>query len=112
MPDRMHGINELLQQKLSHLIQADSEELGIVSVIAVSTSRDLSNAEVLIAPLSEHNHDRILKQLERKTYSYRHELLKQLEMRRIPALTFRIDLHREELNRVEQLLDSVSREHE
>lgn len=110
MTYRMLRINELLKQELSQLLETNVDTLGLLSVVAVETTRDLKTATIYIAPFSGEPSQELRKRLERLAYSYRQILLKRLDLKKIPMFTFTFDTHEEVVNRVEALLTQLEQE--
>lgn len=110
MTDRIERINELLRQELSQLIETDAEALGMISVIAIATARDLSSATVLIAPVNQSSSSNLIDQLAKRASAYRHQLGQRLQLKKIPEFHFQLDTKEADYIRVEKLLDQVSNE--
>jgi ribosome-binding factor A len=107
----MTKINELLQQELSQLIEEEGEELGMVAVVSVDSSRDLAQAHVFIAsvtptPLTQ----TVQKALQGRAGRYKHELGKILNLRRIPDFVFHFEENPEAFARIEAVLEELDRE--
>lgn len=107
MTNRIQRIDELLREELSRLLEEDAEQLGMVAVVAVRTTRDLSYSRVLISPVSTQDPQIVLRQLTERASFYRHRLLKHLNLHRIPQLQFDLGENEEEYFRVEALLDQI-----
>jgi ribosome-binding factor A len=109
MMKRMERVDELLTQELSELIQEEAEELGMVSVIAVRTTPDLSQAEILVRSVDRDSGD-LAKELQRRAYSYQSVLGKKLVLRRVPRLTFTAEQQPERADRIEEIFHELDRE--
>lgn len=108
MPHRLERINKLLQQQLSLEVQKEfAHDLGIISVNAVYTSKDLKSAKVYVSIL---NHDKkitALNKLQKKAHYLEHCLLKKLSVKYIPKLEFIFDESQEKIARIEELLSKI-----
>lgn len=106
---RMTKINELLSQELSQLLEEDSEELGMLSVVSVDTSRDLSVAQVFLATLTPAKTN-LANQLDHRAKKYRSQLGKRLNLRRIPRFYFHLETQPEAYAHLESMLSQLDAE--
>lgn len=107
----MERVNELIKQQLSLLVQKElAEELGMISITAVGTSRDLKSAKVYVSGLPIDKIDSSLKKLQNKARNFRHALGKKLTLKDMPHLQFIYDQSQDKINRVEELLNKIERE--
>lgn len=109
MHHRIERINELLTQEISQLIHEDSEELGMISILVVQTSRDLSQALIWYTPIANQKSEFLQHELDQRAPQYQYRLLKRLQLRRIPKLIFKIDLNQTDYLHVENLIEQVSK---
>lgn len=109
MQNRMERINELLRQQVSQILEEEAEELGLVSVVAVQTSRDLSVCEIFVVPI-QGDAERLLRILAERAGAYRKRLAESVELRRLPELRFAVDTNTDSVDRVEELLSEIAQE--
>ena len=109
-PDRMNKINELLSQELSLLIEEDGERLGMLAVVSIDTSRDLSRADVFMAGISGPITKEVQKILTSEAGRYRHDLGRKLNFRRIPEFVFHFEQDPDTYQRLEATLAAIDRE--
>lgn len=106
MTQRMERIDELLLQELSRLIHEEAEKLGIVSVVAVQTTRDLSRSRILIHSLGD-DQEQLVKDLNHRARRYRLVLADKLNLRRTPELEFVTEADADTGNRIEAILQQI-----
>lgn len=107
MTDRIKKINELLRHELSSLIirEAELPPDCLVTVVDVSTSKDLRHANVYISVLPE---DLATKAVKALYGSKLHkELYKKLSLKPLPRLHFKLDKTEEKASQIEELLDQI-----
>lgn len=107
--DRMLKINELLAQELSQLLEEEAEELGILTIVSVAASRDLSVADVFCVPVAPGalSATLISETLAARASHYRRLLGKRLHLRRIPEFHFHLGKDSADYRQLEQLLDEI-----
>ncbi len=109
MIKRMERIDELLTQEISRLIQEDAEELGIIAVVAVRTTRDLAQADVLIRAFDQDNVETVHK-LSKRAFAYQAALNDRLSLRRVPKLLFIAEEEPERGDRIEEIFRELDKE--
>lgn len=111
---RIERINELLRAEISELITREIKDprlSGMISVTEVDTSPDLRVAKVYISILGSEEERRIaINALQKAAGFFRKELGGRLTLRRIPELSFRLDLSIERGDRIMRLLHEIERE--
>ena len=108
MSRRIQKVAELLHELLAELIKENlSEELGLVTLIAVDVSDNLKEATVYISCYDKSSEEEILRTLEKQARNFQHQLGRQLTMKFTPRLTFRIDQGLEKINRIEEILNEI-----
>jgi len=85
---------------------------GNVCVSAVRVQPDMKHARVFVSVRTESAKERAdaIKALEHASGYIRHELIEQLQLRRLPELHFTLDLSQEHMERIEQLLKQMKAE--
>jgi ribosome-binding factor A len=105
----MERVDELLRQALSQVLEEAVEELGMVSVIGVQTTRDLALARILVRSV-DRDDQALLALLRQHTARFRRELGQRVELRRLPVLQFILDQASQPVERIEELLLQLARE--
>jgi ribosome-binding factor A len=107
---RTRRVGEQMQRELAQLIQQEIKDprIGLVTVIAVEVSRDLSHAKVFVSSLnSDEGMQQTLEILGRAKGFLRHELGRRMKLRTIPDLHFVHDESIERGNRLSSLIDQA-----
>jgi ribosome-binding factor A len=96
MSRRIERVNELIRDELSDLLLREVQDPrleGLISITHVDVSPDLYNARVFVSIMSETaDPGEALKALNAGAGFFHRELKHRLEMRRVPFLSFRLDL--------------------
>src|SRR5690606_29840499 len=104
---RTDRINEQLRQEISLLIREEVRDprVGIATITAVETSRELDHAKVYLTALGDDEaKEAAVEGLRSAAAFIRGQLGRRLHMRRIPELHFEIDRKLENALRIEALL--------
>jgi ribosome-binding factor A len=107
---RTRRVGEQLQRELAELIRNELKDprLGMISVSAVTVSRDMGHAKVFVSVLgSEEQTAASMKVLRHAAGFLRHKLGKLLHMRVIPELHFFLDHSLEEGARISALINEA-----
>jgi len=112
MTRRLERINSLIREEISELLRRDIKDPRIGSFVAITevvTSSDLRHSTVYISyyGTSEEKHDTI-SALTAASGFLHHELVKRLQMRHVPDLSFQWDDSIERGDRILRLIDQVS----
>ncbi len=107
---RVQKVSELVLQLLSEKVSSDySENYGLITISAVNLSEDLKDATVYISLFEKSKQEKLLNELASKANEYQHMLGRQLKMKYTPKLMFQADDALGEVNRIEQLLESIKK---
>lgn len=111
MVDRMLQVNENLQRELSRLLVTTLTETDLfLTVTDVSVSHDLKTATVLISLLKSDQGQAVAELLNKRSHQFYRPLAERLKMKYVPQLTFRFDDHQGSVEKIESLLDQISRD--
>ncbi len=93
MPDsrRLRKISQFIREEISNLILngiKDPRVEGIVTVLDVDVSPDLSNARVIVSVYGVDDKDKVVKGLRSASGFIKGELSKSMRIRRIPDIDF------------------------
>lgn len=102
----MPRVDAQLQRLLSDLLLREYDAgSDLVTVMDVHTTRDLKEATVIVSATADL--ERHVTALNRQARTLRNFLKPQLDFKIIPSLTFKPDAKRDEITRVESLLDQL-----
>lgn len=108
---RTERVAELMREALAHLLQRDVKDprIGLVTLTSVRVSDDLRNARVFFSCVGGPEvRDRALAGLRSASGYLRSQLVRQLQLRYAPELTFVFDPSLENAERLSRLLRSSS----
>lgn len=90
---RTGRINDVIQTALAVILQEEANELGIgmVTITAVSVSKDLAYAKVFVSVLNEESAKEILDALNNASKHLRYLLANSIKLRVTPELKFVYD---------------------
>ena len=104
---RTDRLNEQLKQEISLLIRGEVRDprVGMATITAVESSRELDHARVYVTALGDDAQKRnVVEGLQSAAPFLRRELGRRLHIRRIPELHFELDQVLENASRIESLL--------
>lgn len=106
---RMQRINKQIQREISLLLEyrIKNETARLAIITGVDCSRDLGHALVYFTTLDTEIRRDVHKALKKIAGSIRGMLGKQLHLRQIPELHFRIDTSEEYGREIDRILDSI-----
>lgn len=100
-----HEINAMLAGELK-----DPRLEGMVLVSEVRVQPDMKHARVFVsAPGTQQEQSDAIKALEHAAGFIRRELVKRLQLRRLPELHFTLDVSQEHVERIERLLKEAKK---
>ena len=108
--DRTRRIGHVLRKELAVIIarEVDSAALGLVSITAVSVSKDLRHARVYVTALAAKvSQTEVADQLNAQAATLRWALGQRAELRRTPELVFEYDASIERGTEMSKLLDDI-----
>ena len=115
MSRRMGRVNELIREELSVLLLHEIKDPRIVALTTVThveTSSDLEHARVYVSVMgSEGEQTGVLQGLRSAESFLRRSLATRVKMRRVPALTFALDVSMEQGAQMLELIDRVADGH-
>lgn len=91
--DRMHKIQDLIHRTVATLLREEFKDprIGLVTVMSVEVSRDLSFAKVYISVLEEDKVKETLNVLNKASGFFRTHLAKTCHLRLVPKIKFEFD---------------------
>lgn len=107
---RQLRVGELLRHALAGVLERDSirdpDLAGVkLTVTEVRISPDLRNAAVFVLPLGGENTNEVIEALSRARPYLRRLLAREVQMKRLPALSFEPDTSFDEAQHINSLLD-------
>lgn len=108
---RIEKINSLIQKKLSEIINQEYvETLGFVSINFVYATKDLEYVKVFVSFAK--NSEESFKKLEKMRSDIQKKFGHSIKLRKTPKVQFVLDNDKEEIEKVEKILEKLSKEHE
>lgn len=107
---RTEQVASVLIKELAPLIDEKlGEQFGIVTLVDALVTPDLKEAKVYVSCFDKNNEKQVLRVLEKTTPVFQKHLGKRLKMKFTPKISFYLDNSLENVIKVEQLLDDVSK---
>ena len=102
--DKLSGI---VQKAVSDIIQfrVKSDKIGFVTVTAAKVTRDLSYCYVYVSILNDKNHEKF-EALNKIKGFIRTEVGREVKMRKVPDIVFKLDESIENYRHIEELLEN------
>lgn len=109
--DRMHRIQDLIHRTVANLLREEFKDprIGLVTVMSVDVSRDLSFAKVYVTVLEEDKIKETLAVLNKASGFFRSALAKTSHLRLVPKLKFEYDESVMRGARIDSLLHADSK---
>jgi ribosome-binding factor A len=110
MSQRTDRVADLLRSELAEIIRHElgDPRIGLATVSAVTVSRDLAHAEVLVSVLGEDDaREESVAVLVRARGHVRRLLARRVRLRTVPELAFRLDRGAEHSLRISEILEDL-----
>lgn len=106
---RQLRIGEVIRHALAQLLErGEAHDPGLdgvsVTVTEVRISPDLRNATAFVMPLGGGDADAVLQSLNRAAPFFRRRIAEVVDLRRLPALSFQLDISFDNADRIDALL--------
>lgn len=113
MPNlRMQKIDSLIHKKISEIINKHSQEkIGFVSVNFVNTTKDLNNTRVFVS-FDKKNEKKLFENLNSIKGLIQKDFGNSINLRKTPKIEFILDKDKQEIERVEKILEKISKKNE
>jgi ribosome-binding factor A len=109
----MQRVNDQIRDELAELLMHEARDprlQGMISVTGVETAPDLSQSRVFVSVLgTAEEAEATVLQMQRAASFFRRELAARLNLRKTPALEFRLDRSIAEGAKINQLLRELGR---
>lgn len=112
MNHKIDRINNMLQIEISNVLATEVKNRNIkfVTVTAVDTTKDLSQAKVYVTVLNDDYKEETMKALKQAKGFIRHNLFDRVEIRNIPELIFVYDDSIAYGQKIENLIDDLKKD--
>ena len=104
MSIRQEKVNNEIKAVVANFLEAESNNLSLITVTSVDVSPDLKNAKILISVLPESKEKAALDFCKRKRTEIKHELKKKMNLRVIPFVDIEIDKGEKNRQKIHDLL--------
>ena len=105
---RMERINEQLRSELSNLIEQKLDwDKGLITIVRVKCSPDLSQATINISVLPENVSGTALRKLRSQNQEFAQILGKKLNLKRIPRFHWKIDWTERRAAEINKILEQI-----
>ncbi|MEK7193787.1 MAG: 30S ribosome-binding factor RbfA [Patescibacteria group bacterium] len=104
MKHRVERVNNLIQEELSKIIVKELEFPALVTITEVETSKDLSQALVKFSVLPSEKSEEVLKILNKNLRHLQYLLMKKINIKPMPRISFEIDWGLEKAAEIEKIL--------
>ncbi len=110
MSRRIEQINELLKNKLAHLISHEIPlDNGLITVVYVETSSDLKYAKIAVSVLPENRTGTVLEKLKKMSGLFSQVIRKETKLRKIPKFNWVLDTTEKEAAEIEGVFQRIKK---
>lgn len=108
MTTRQEKVNSLIQREIGQyfLDEPLDELIGVLTIIAVSTSPDLDEAKVYYSVVGQ-DPDEVEKILQKRIYEIQGALNRKLQMRKVPRIRFLNDMSGEYAQHLREVINTL-----
>ena len=114
MYDRIDGVNSLLKREISGVISSEVKDhrlAEVVSVVSVTTSRNLQNATAYVTVYGDAKAKKdTIAGLNSASKFIQRKLRKNLAIKHIPSIRFVLDESLDEADKIMNIMDSISKD--
>lgn len=104
MSFRQEKVNNQIKEVVANFLEAESNNLSLITVTSVDVSPDLKNAKILISVLPESKEKAALDFCKRKRSEIKNEIKKKMNLRAIPFVDIEIDKGEKNRQKIHDLL--------
>ena len=114
MSIKLDRLNHILTEEISKVISEEVKDTDVqfVTITAVDISSDLSYAKVYFTNLIDKDREKVTKALNRASSFIRGKLFDEVEIRKMPELTFVYDESIEYGNKIEKIIEEIKEDGE
>lgn len=108
---RTDRLSSAVQKAVSDIIQfkVKSNNIGFVTITAAEVTNDLSYAFIYVSIINDHNHEKFAA-LDKIKGFIRTELAKEVKMRKVPQIVFKLDESIDNYRHVEDLINQTKKD--
>jgi len=112
MSQRIHRVNDLIQEELGKIIlrEIDFPKDTLVTLTRVDTAPNMISTKIYISTLPDNQADKVLRILNRRIWDIQQSLNKCLDMRPIPKIIFYKEDKTGKAAQVEEVLEELKNE--
>jgi ribosome-binding factor A len=109
-PYRLVRIADLIKRELTWILRKNmlDPRFQKISINAVTVSRDLAYADLLVTPFIDESAQEYIELLNKASGHLRYELAQKIKLRTIPKLRFKYDQNTQRSVHLQQLIDQVN----
>lgn len=106
---RLQRVSELIREVLADIMKKIKDpRIGFMTITDVQVTPDLSNARIFVSMLSEgEDREKAMKGLESASGFIRHELGKEIKLRKTPRISFHFDEGMERGMKILNILNQI-----
>lgn len=111
-PNRIQKVNAFIQKELGLILHEElSDQVGLLTISKVETSRDMKWAKIWISVLgTSKDEERLMKFLNANIYHIQGELNKKFSSKIIPRIQFFLDTSASYAQHIEEIIKKLSEE--
>ena len=112
MSVKLDRLGHIFTEAISKIINEEvkDDDIKFVTITAVDITNDLSYAKVYFTNLIDTDREKVTKALNRASSFIRGKLFDEVEIRKMPELTFVYDESIEYGNKIEKIIDEIQKE--
>lgn len=112
MSVKLERLGHIFTEAISKIIREEvkDDDIRFVTITATSITSDLSYAKVYFTNLIDSDREKVTIALNRASSFIRGKLFDEVEIRKMPELTFVYDESIEYGNKIEKIIDDINRE--
>lgn len=109
MPKRIERVNELIKREISQILlrEIDFPKDVLVTVTRAESTPNLIESFVFISVIPEEKAGLVLRILNRQIFKIQQNINRNLNMRPIPKIIFRIEKNTGEADKIEKILEEI-----
>ena len=112
MSERILRVNSEIQKAISYILANEIKNpliKGIITVTKVDTTNDLDQCKVYISIMEEETREEVFNAIKHSAGFIRKELARQVDLRKVPFLTFFLDTYYEYGQSIEDMINKINK---
>ena len=103
-------LSKQIQEAITVIInKSGREELEFITITEVEITKDMQDTKIYVSTLRNISDDELLKILSKNSSYIKRELVKAVQMRKVPELIFKSDTSLENYNKLDEILHEESK---